>query len=75
MSNFKTRCVLIALMLSASALTGCAGFAQGFIEFAQAAGEAQRNVDAMNQGPGYINNPTRICSPAMGAPPGTLVCR
>lgn len=75
MRNFKTSCVLIALMVSTGALTGCAGFAQGFIEFAQAAGEAQRNVDAMNQGPGYINNPTRICSPAMGAPPSTLVCR
>ena len=75
MRYFKTSCLLIALILSAVALTGCAGFAQGFIEFAQAAGEAQRTVDAMNQGPGYINNPTRICSPATGAPPGTLVCR
>ena len=75
MRNFKTSFVLVALLVSTGALTGCAGFAQGFIEFAQAAGEAQRNVDAMNQGPGYINNPTRICSPAMGATPGTLVCR
>ena len=75
MRNFKTSFVLVALLVSTGALTGCAGFAQGFIEFAQAAGEAQRTVDAMNQGPGYINNPTRICSPAMGAPPGTLVCR
>ncbi len=75
MRNFKTSCVLIALILGAGALTGCAGFAQGFVEFAQAAGEAQRTVDAMNQGPGYINNPTRICSPAMGAPSGTLICR
>jgi hypothetical protein len=75
MRNFKTSFVLVALILSTGSLTGCAGFAQGFIEFAQAAGEAQRNVDAMNQGPGYINNPKRMCSPAMGAPPGTLICR
>jgi hypothetical protein len=75
MRNFKTSGVLIALVLSTSALTGCAGFAQGFVEFAQAAGEAQRTVDAMSQGPGYMNNPTKVCSPAMGAPPGTLICR
>jgi hypothetical protein len=71
MSCFKTSRVLIALVLSSAALSGCAGF----VEFAQAAGEAQRTVDAMSQGPGYMNNAAKVCSPAMGAPPGTLICR
>jgi len=71
MSSFKTSRVLIALVLSSAALSGCAGF----VEFAQTAGEAQRTVDAMSQGPGYMNNAAKVCSPAMGAPPGTLICR
>ena len=75
MRHFKTSCVLVALLVISGALTGCAGFAQGFIEFAQAAGEAQRTVDAMSQGPGYMNSAPKVCSPAMGAPPGTLICR
>ena len=70
-----TKYLATAWAVSTFLLTGCAGFAQGFVEFAQAAGEAQRTVDAMNQGPGYVNNPTRTCTQAMGAPQGTYVCR
>ena len=66
----------LMLCLSLPPLVGCAGLGEIMVDFARAAGEAQNTVDAMNQGGrGYINNPALICSPANGAPPGTMVCR
>ena len=52
-------------------LSGCAGLGEGLIAVVNAAGEAQRTMDAMNP-----NARTSVmCSPAPGYSPGTMVCR
>jgi hypothetical protein len=53
MANFNPSqklLISIAALATAISLGGCAGLAQGLVEFGEAARQAQATVDAMNRG-------------------------